>query len=66
MEYQPDPLYGESNDLPIIIKSILDGQINEMDANSFIKVSNKLVTIPTPIGPIQIPPGILNSTGKLF
>lgn len=60
------PLYGESNDLPNIIKSVLDGQIEEQDANAYVQVSNKEVNIPTPIGPIIIPPGIINCAGKSF
>jgi hypothetical protein len=60
------PLFGEGNDIPQLIKSIIDGNTEEMDSNSFIKVSNQLITIPSPVGPIIIPPGILNSAGKMF
>ena len=60
------PINGEPNDLLGAIKSMLDGQTEEMDTNSFIKVSNKEITIPTPVGPLIIPPGILNSAGKMF
>lgn len=60
------PLFGEENKLPSIIKSIIDGNTEEIDTNSFVKVSNKQITIPTPVGPIIIPPGILNSSGKLI
>lgn len=60
------PINGESNDLLSAIKSMLDGQTEEMDTNSFIKVSNKEITIPTPFGPLIVPPGILNSSGKIF
>lgn len=58
------PIFGEDNNLPKIIKSIIDGNTEEMDMNSFIKVTNKEMIIPSPVGPIIIPPGILNSVGK--
>ncbi len=58
------PIFGESNNLPKIIKSIIDGNTEETDTNSFIKVTNKEMIIPSPVGPIIIPPGILNSVGK--
>ncbi len=58
------PIFGEDNNLPTIIKSIIDGNTEEIDTNSFIKVTNKEMIIPTPVGPLVIPPGILNSVGK--
>ena len=60
------PIYGEGNDIPAMIKSIIDGNTEELDVNSFVSVSNKEIIIPTPIGPVIIPPGILNSSGKLM
>jgi hypothetical protein len=60
------PLFGEANDLLSVIKSTIDGHIEENDTNGFVKVSNKEMIIPTPVGPVIIPPGILNSVGKLF
>jgi hypothetical protein len=58
------PIFGEDNNLPLIIKSIIDGNAEEIDTNSFLKVTNKEMIIPSPVGPIIIPPGILNSVGK--
>lgn len=58
------PIFGEDNNLPTIVKSIIDGNTEEIDMNSFIKVTNKEIIIPTPVGPLVIPPGILNSVGK--
>lgn len=58
------PIFGEDNNLPLIVKSIIDGNTEEIDTNSFIKVTNKEMIIPSPVGPIIIPPGILNSVGK--
>lgn len=58
------PIFGEENNLPKIIKSIIDGNTEEIDTNSFIKVTNKEIILPSPVGPIIIPPGILNSIGK--
>lgn len=59
-------IYGEANEYLIMTKAIIEGMSEEMDNNSFIKASNKMVTIPSPVGPIIIPPGIINSSGKLF
>jgi hypothetical protein len=59
-------IYGEANEYLLMAKSIVDGISEEHDTNSFIKVGSKQVTIPTPAGPIVIPPGIINSSGKLF
>lgn len=58
------PIFGVDNNLPTIVKSIIDGNTEEIDTNSFIKVTNKEMIIPSPVGPIVIPPGILNSVGK--
>ena len=60
------PIYGDSNKLIDMVKSIVDGHTEEMDTNSFVAVSNKEIIIPTPFGPLIIPPGILNSAGKLM
>jgi hypothetical protein len=59
-------IYGEANEYLIMTKAIIEGMSEEMDNNSFVKASNKMVTIPTPVGPIVIPPGIINSAGKMF
>lgn len=59
-------IYGEANEYLMMSKSIIDGINEEQDTNSFIKVGSKQVTIPTPAGPIVIPPGIINSSGKMF
>ena len=60
------PIFGEDNNLPKIIKSIIDGNSEEIDMNSFLKVTNKEMIIPSPAGPIIIPPGLLTSVGKLI
>lgn len=60
------PINGEPNDLLTSFKSMIDAQTEEMDQNGFVKASNKEVTIPTPVGPIIIPPGIINVAGKVF
>jgi hypothetical protein len=58
------PIFGESNNLSTIVKAFIDGNTEEIDTNSFIKVTNKEMIIPSPVGPIIIPPGLLNSVGK--
>jgi hypothetical protein len=60
------PVFGEANNMAKIIGSIIDGNMEELDTNSFIKVTNKEIIIPTPVGPLVIPPGILNSVGKML
>jgi hypothetical protein len=60
------PIFGEENDLVGLVKSIIEGNSDEIDQNSFVQVTNKKITIPTPVGPLIIPPGLLNSTGKLM
>lgn len=61
------PIYGDSNKLVDLVTSIIKGNTEESDTNSFVAVSNQEIIIPTPLGfPIIIPPGILNSSGKIF
>jgi hypothetical protein len=61
------PLYGESNDIGKMVKSIIDGHTEEQDLNGFIKTTNSLPIISGNAGgPIVIPPGILNVVGKSF
>jgi hypothetical protein len=59
-------LYGRENDFHFVIRSIIEGNSEEIDQNSYIKVSNQEIHLPTPVGPIVIPPGILTSNGKIF
>ena len=61
------PLYGESNNIGNLVKSIIDGHTEEHDTNGFIKTTNSLPIISGNAGgPIIIPPGILNIVGKSF
>lgn len=60
------PIFGEGNDLPTLVKSIIDGHTEEMDANSFVKISVKPGILPGPTGGAIIPPGLINGTGKIF
>lgn len=61
------PLYGESNDIGKMVKSVIDGHTEEQDLNGFIKTTNSLPIISGNAGgPIVIPPGILNVVGKSF
>lgn len=59
-------IFGEGNDLPTLVKSILDGHTEEMDANSFVKISVKPGILPGPTGGAVIPPGLINGVGKIF
>jgi uncharacterized membrane protein YvlD (DUF360 family) len=61
------PLYGESNDIGNLVKSIIDGHTEEHDTNGFIKTTNSLPIISGNAGgPIVILPGMLNIVGKSF
>jgi hypothetical protein len=60
------PIYGDSNKLVDIVASVVKGNSEEIDTNSYVAVSNKEIILPTPVGPIVIPPGLLNSAGKTF
>ena len=59
-------IYGTTNKLLPIVKCIVDGYTEEIDTNSYVKVSVKSIKIPTPVGPITIPPGILEGYGKML
>jgi hypothetical protein len=58
------PLYGESNHLPSIIKSIIDGHNEELDTNGFISASNKLTILPVVGGVVIAKPGDFTISGK--
>lgn len=59
-----EPIFGEGNDLPILIKSIIDGNTEEMDTNSFVKVVLKPSVLPGPTGGAVVPPGLITAVGK--
>ena len=60
------PLYGESNDIGNLVKSVVDGYTEEEDANSFVKIVLKGGTLPGPplAGGAVIPPGFITGVGK--
>ena len=60
------PIYGESSNLSSLVKSIIDGNIEELDQNSFVKITLQGGIIPGPTGGVVIPPGIISGAGKLF
>ena len=62
------PLYGESNDIGSIVKSIVDGHTEEEDQNSFVKIVLHGGVLPGPplAGGAVIPPGIISGVGKKF
>jgi hypothetical protein len=59
-----EPIFGEGNDLPTLIKSIIDGNTEEMDTNSFVKIVLKPSVLPGPTGGAVVPPGIITGVGK--
>jgi hypothetical protein len=60
------PIYGEANEMLSMVKSIIEGQSEEEDSNSFIDVVLKPGVIPGPTGGAVIPPFILRAVGKKF
>ena len=62
------PLFGESNDIGNLVKSIIDGHTEEEDSNSFIKIVLQGGTLPGPpvAGGAVIPPGLISGVGKKF
>jgi len=62
------PLFGESNDIGNLVKSIIDGHTEEEDANSFVKIVLQGGTLPGPplAGGAVIPPGLISGVGKKF
>lgn len=60
------PLYGESNDIGNVIKSIIDGHTEEEDQNSFVKIVLQGGVLPGPTGGAVIPPAIISGVGKKF
>jgi hypothetical protein len=60
------PIYGEVNEMMSLTQSIIQGNSDEMDNNSFIKAGSKFTVIPTPMGPVPLPPGYINVVGKIF
>jgi hypothetical protein len=61
------PIYGAANDLPALVKSIIDGHTEEEDKNGFIAGGNTFFTLPVPplgAGPMVFPPGIIRTFGK--
>jgi hypothetical protein len=59
------PLYGSENKLNSIIKGIIDGHSEEMDANSFIKIALKPAVIPAGPTAAVISP-LVTGVGKMF
>ncbi len=62
------PLYGESNDIGNLVKSVIDGHTEEEDSNSFVKIVLQGGVLPGPpvAGGAVIPPGLISGVGKKF
>lgn len=60
------PIYGEANEMMSLVKSVIDGNSDELDNNSYLKAASKFTVIPTPMGPVPLPPGYISVAGKLF
>jgi hypothetical protein len=60
------PLFGESNDLGSLVKSIIDGHSEEEDANSYVKIVLQGGVLPGPTGGAVIPPALISGVGKKF
>jgi len=62
-----EPLYGRDNDLNTIVKSIIEGHTEEMDANSYVKIALKptIIAVAPGGGGGIITPQVVG-TGKIF
>lgn len=60
------PIFGEENKLPLLVKSIIDGNFEEIDKNSFVKVVLKPGVIPGPSGGAVITPATFSAVGKMI
>jgi len=60
-----NPIYGEDNKLNTVIKGIIDGLMEEIDTNSYVKIALKPTTIPAGPGGAVITP-LVTGVGKLF
>lgn len=60
------PIFGEENKLPAVIKSIIDGNTEEMDKNSFVKIVLKPGILPGPTGGAIITPATFSGVGKFI
>jgi len=61
-----EAVFGETNNIGTLVKSIIDGHTEEMDTNSFIKITLKGGVLPGPSGGAAIIPGTIAGVGKLF
>ena len=60
-----EPLYGVENKTHTLVKSIIDGNSEEIDNNSYVKISLKQTVIPSGPGGAVITP-LVSGVGKLF
>ena len=60
-----EPIYGESNKTHTLVKSIIDGNSEEIDANSYVKIALKQTVIPSGPGGAVITP-LVGGAGKIF
>jgi len=62
------PLFGEDNDIGLLVKSIVDGHTEEEDKNSFVKIVLNPGVLPGPpvAGGAVIPPAVISGVGKKF
>lgn len=58
-------LYGRPNKLNDMIKGILDGHTQEMDANSYVKITLKEAVLPSSMVSTVITPGTVMGVGKV-
>jgi hypothetical protein len=58
-------LYGRTNKLNDMIKGILDGHTQEMDANSYVKITLKEAVLPSSVVSTVITPGTVMGVGKV-
>ncbi len=60
-----EPIYGKTNQTHALVKSIIDGNSEEMDSNSYVKIALKpTIAVSGPGGTVITP--LIGGVGKLF
>jgi len=60
-----EPIYGEANKTHTLVKSVIEGNSEEMDENAYVKIALKQTVIPAGPGGAVITP-LVGGAGKIF
>ena len=56
----------QTTNLQALVSSMVDGHQEHEDVFGYVASGNKLTVLPSPMGPIVIPPGLITTVGKSF